>query len=201
MDNLRGTDDIATVVQVTLSGKADEVLRRIEKDAQRTYLPIMGRDRGRVLAEIVRKTKPKRILEVGTLVGYSTIIIAREIGADAEIVTIEIDEEVAEIARKNIEEAEIKPRVEVLIGDALQVIPKVNGKFDMVFLDADKGEYLDCLRLVEDKLRSGSVIVADNAGAYAYSMRRYLDYVRKSGRYESQFMPVGRDGLEVSTKL
>jgi len=201
MDILRGTDDIAKVVQVTLSGKADGVLRRIEKAAQRTYLPIMGRDRGRVLAEIVRKTKPKRILEVGTLVGYSTIIIARELGADAEIVTIEIDEEVAEIARKNVDEAQIKPRVKVLIGNALEVIPKVSGKFDLVFLDADKSEYLDCLQLVEDKLRKGSVIIADNAGAYAYSMRRYLDHVRKSGKYESQFTPVGRDGLEVSTKL
>jgi len=201
MDILRGTDGIAKVVQVTLSGKADGVLRRIEKAAQRTYLPIMGRDRGRVLAEIVRKTKPKRILEVGTLVGYSTIIIARELGADAEIVTIEIDEEVAEIARKNVDEAQIKPRVKVLIGNALEVIPKVSGKFDLVFLDADKSEYLDCLQLVEDKLRKGSVIIADNAGAYAYSMRRYLDHVRKSGKYESQFTPVGRDGLEVSTKL
>jgi len=201
MDILRGTDDIAMVVRVTLSGKADEVLRRIERAAQRTYLPIMGRDRGRVLAEIVRRTKPRRILEVGTLVGYSTIIMARELEADAEIVTIEIDEEVAEMARKNIEEAMIKPRVEVLIGDALEVIPKVNGKFDVVFLDVGKSEYLDCLRLVEDRLRNGSVIIADNAGAFAYSMRRYLDYVRKSGKYESQFIPVGRDGLEVSVKL
>jgi len=201
MDILRGTDDIAMVVRVTLSGKADEVLRRIERAAQRTYLPIMGRDRGRVLAEIVRRTKPRRILEVGTLVGYSTIIMARELEADAEIVTIEIDEEVAEMARKNIEEAMIKPRVEVLIGDALEVIQKVSGKFDVVFLDVGKSEYLDCLRLVEDRLRKGSVIIADNAGAFAYSMRRYLDYVRKSGKYESQFIPVGRDGLEVSVKL
>lgn len=129
------------------------------------------------------------------------IFIGKMLESDAEIITIEIDEEEAEIARRNIEEAEIKPKVQVIVGDASDVILTLRGKFDLVFLDGDKSEYLKHLRMVEEKLHRGSVIVADNAGAYAYSMRNYLDYVRKSGRYESRFIQLGRDGLEVSIKL
>jgi predicted O-methyltransferase YrrM len=71
----------------------------------------------------------------------------------------------------------------------------------MVFIDADKTEYLDYLRLAEDKLHKGSVVVADNAGIFADQMKDYVDYVRSSGRYSSEYVPVGEDGLEVSVKL
>ena len=127
--------------------------------------------------------------------------MGNELGFDAEIVTIEIDDQEAEIARRNIEEAEIKPKVKVIAGDALEVIPSLEGEFDMVFIDAAKNEYLNYLRIVEDKIHEGSVIIADNVGPRAYTTRDYLDHVRSSGRYESRFIPVGRDGMEVSIKL
>jgi predicted O-methyltransferase YrrM len=184
-----------------VSTRASGVLRRIERMAERRYLPIMGPERGRVLADLVRKLKPRRILEIGTLVGYSTILMGKELSNDAEIVTIEFDQSEAEMAKDNIHDAEIRPAVKVLVGEASEVIPRLDGRFDMVFLDEAKWEYLDHLTLVEGKLNKGSVVVADNAGAYAYSMRDYLEYVRNSGRYESRFIRVGRDGLEVSTKL
>ncbi len=181
--------------------RAEEVLARIEREARKRYLPIIGPEKGKVLAELVRKYEPKRILEVGTLVGYSTIVMGRELGSDAEILTIEIDEEEAEIARKNIKKARIRPRVRVLVGNALELIPKLEGKFDLVFLDAKKSEYLEYLKLVEEKLHKGSVVVADNAGSFAHAMRDYLRYVRKSGRYKSKLIRVGWDGIEVSVKL
>ena len=184
-----------------VSTRADEVLRRIERKAETRYLPVMGPERGRILADLVRKIKPKQILEIGTLVGYSTILMAKELDSDAEMVTVEIDQDEAEMAERNIRDAEIKPAVRVLVGEASKIILQLEGRFDMVFLDEAKWEYLDHLRLVESKLRKGSVVVADNAGAYAYSMRDYLEYVRNSGRYDSRFIRVGRDGLEVSTKL
>jgi predicted O-methyltransferase YrrM len=91
-----------------------------------------------------------------------------------------------------------------MVGDALEIIPKLEGKFDLVFIDAEKSEYLDYLRLIEKKLHKGSVIVADNV-EHAPS---YLNYVRSSGKYSSKFMPVNhphrhrhREGLEVSVKL
>lgn len=184
-----------------VSSKADDVLRRIENEVGRRWYPIIGPRKGRILADLVRQNRPKRILEVGTLIGYSAITMGKELGGDAEIVTIEIDEWEAEMARENIKEAEIKPRVKVIVGDALDVIPRLEGEFDMVFLDAAKNEYLDYLRLLEDKIHEGSVIIADNVGPRAYATRDYIDYVRGSGRYESRFIPVGRDGMEVSIKL
>jgi predicted O-methyltransferase YrrM len=89
----------------------------------------------------------------------------------------------------------------VIVGDAIKVVPKLKDEFDMVFIDAEKSEYRDYLRLVEDKLHKGSVIVADNAGIFAHEMRDYLDYVRNSGKYSSRYVPVGEDGLEVSVRL
>lgn len=161
----------------------------------------MGPERGRILADLVRKAKPKRILEIGTLVGYSAILMGKELDSDAEIVTIEIDQNEAEMAERNIREAEIKPTVRVLVGEASEVLLQLDGTFDFVFLDEAKWEYLDHLKLIESKLHKGSLVVADNAGAYTYSMKGYLEYVRDSGGYNSQFIRVGRDGLEVSTKL
>ena len=184
-----------------VSSKADEVLRHIERRAQRRYFPIIGPKRGCVLVELIRRIKPKRILEVGTFVGYSTILMGKELESDAEIVTIEIDKDEAELAKHNIRKAEIRPRVTVLVGDALELSAKLDGRFDLVFLDATKSEYLSYLKNVESNLQSGSVVLADNAGIYSYSMRSYLDYVRKSGKYESKFVPAGGDGIEVSTKL
>lgn len=181
--------------------RAREILRRIEKEAKRGYLPIIGPERGKILVDLVRKVKPKRVLEIGTFIGYSTIMMGKELDSDAEIITIEIDEDEARIARRNIEMAGIKPKVQVIVGNALEVIPKLSGEFDLVFIDAAKREYLDYLKLVEKKLHRGSVVIADNAGIFAHSMKDYLGYVRKSGKYKSRFIPVGDDGIEVSVKL
>jgi len=184
-----------------VSTKADQVLRCIERMAERRYLPIIGPERGRVLVDLVHRFKPKRILEIGTLVGYSTILMGKKLEGDAEIVTIEIDKDEAEMAEKNIREADVEPKIIVLVGDASEIIPTLEGSFDMIFLDAAKSKYLNHLRLIEDKIHKGSVIIADNAGIYAYLMKNYLDYVRNSGKYRTWFIPVDEDGLEVSIKL
>ena len=181
--------------------KADEVLEEIERSANMRYLPIIGPSRGRVLIEVVRRYRPRRILEVGTLVGYSTILMGKELGEGSEIVTIEYDRDEAEQARANIARAELAAKVEVLVGDALEIIPTLEGFFDMVFLDAAKHQYLDYLRLFEDRIRAGGVVVADNVGFMSRSMRGYLDHVRDPGRYESTFHRSGSDGIEISVKL
>jgi predicted O-methyltransferase YrrM len=183
------------------SSKAGEILRSIERLVERRYLPIIGPVRGEVLVGLVRRVKPRRVLEVGTLLGYSAILIAKELGNEAEIVTIEIDEDEAELAKENVRKAEVKPRIRVLVGDALDIIPNLEEEFDLVFLDAAKSKYFECLRLLEDKLNKGSLVVADNAGVFAFSMREYLEYVRNSGKYESRFVEVDGDGIEVSVRL
>jgi len=185
---------------MTLS-KADMVLKEIEAIPEKEFLPIIGPDKGQVLIKVIHKTKPKRILEIGTLIGYSTIMMAKELDSDACLTTIEIHADEAKLARENIEKADVRPKIDVIVGDAIKVIPKLTGKFDMVFIDAAKEEYFDYLKLVQKRLHKGSMIVADNAGIFADQMKEYLDYVRSSGNYASEYMPFGEDGVEVSVKL
>jgi predicted O-methyltransferase YrrM len=177
------------------------VLKEIEKMTDREFLPIIGPDKGQVLIKIIHDSKPKRILEIGTLIGYSAILMAKELDADACLTTVEIHAREAKLARENIERAKVRPTIDVIVGDAIKVIPKLTGKFDMVFIDAAKEEYFDYLRLVEKKLHKGSVVVADNAGIFADQMKEYLDYVRTSGKYASKYMPFGEDGVEMSVRL
>jgi len=181
--------------------KADKILRKIEKKAHNEFLPIVGPEKGQVLAEEDRKAKPKRVLEVGTLIGYSAILMGKKLDKTAHVITIEIHADEAKAAEENIREAETPPKVEVITGDAIKVIPQLKGVFDFVFIDAEKTEYLDYLQLAENKLRKSTVIVADNAGIFAKQMVNYLDYVRNSGKYSSKYVPVGVDGLEVTVKL
>lgn len=184
------------------SDGVSRVLSRIEEEAERYGLPIIGRRKAKVLARLIRRFKPRRVLEVGTLVGYSAIVIASELGEGGEVVTVERDRVRARIAERNIEEAGLKSRVKVVVGDALEEIPRIEGFFDMMFIDASKSEYLSYLKLAEGKLRRGAVVVADNVGGgFSRLLRDYLDYVRGSGRYVSWTIPVGWDAFEVSVKL
>ncbi len=180
---------------------AEEVLRQIEKASEKNFLPIIGPHKGRFLAQEVRKAKPQHVLEVGTLIGYSAILIGKELDETAEIVTIEIHRDEAELAGKNILRANIQPKVKIIAGDAVQVIPTLMGSFDFAFIDAEKTEYYQYLKLAEEKLRKGAVIFADNAGIFADQMSEYLNYVRRSGNYRSRYVQVGDDGEEISVKL
>jgi caffeoyl-CoA O-methyltransferase len=189
-----------TTQKTTLSN-ADDVLYQIERGVHKDFLPIVGPRRGKILASEVRKVKPQHVLEVGTLIGYSAIVMGKELEEDAEIVTIEIHRDEAEIARENIMKANIPPKVTIITGYAKDVIPTLKGCFDFAFIDAEKTEYLQYLRLAEDKLHKGTVVFADNAGIFADQMRDYLHYVRKSGKYKSKYVQVGDDGVEISVRL
>jgi predicted O-methyltransferase YrrM len=184
-----------------LSARADKVLREIERVAEKEFLPIIGPRKGQVLVEAIHKIKPKHVLEVGTLIGYSAILMGKELESEAHLITIEIDVDEAKKARENIRRAEVRPTIDVIVGDAIKVIPKLKDEFDMVFIDAEKSEYIDYLRLVEDKLHKGSIIVADNAGIFVDEMKDYLEYVRNSGKYSSEYLPFDGNGVEVSVKL
>ena len=180
---------------------ADKVLKEIETKTKKKFLPIVGPHRGQVLVETIRKNKPKRVLEIGTLIGYSAILMAKELESSAHLITIGINPNETKSARENIIKAKIATTIDVITGDAKEVIPKLSGKFDMVFIDAEKTESLQYLQLAEPKLHKGSIIIADNAGTHAHEMKDYLNYVRSSGKYSSQYVPVDEDGLEISTTL
>ncbi|MDQ1280042.1 MAG: hypothetical protein QG670_1304 [Thermoproteota archaeon] len=161
--------------------KAEKILREIESRSAKEFLPIIGPNKGRILTEVVRENKPKTVLEVGTLIGYSAILMGKELDKEARLTTIEIHPDEAREAEENIKKAEISPTVNVVIGDALKILPELKENFDLVFIDAEKNEYIRYLRHIEDKLHKGSIIVADNAGIFAEDMKVYLNYVRSSG--------------------
>lgn len=187
-------------VQTSMSN-ADEVLRLIEQASEKNFLPIIGPHKGKILAEEIRKAKPQYVLEVGTLIGYSAILMGKELDDEAEIVTIEIHGDEAELAGKNIVRANIPAKVKIIRGDALQVIPTLMGQFDFAFIDAEKNEYFQYLKLAEVKLRKGAVVFADNADIFADQMKDYLNYVPHSGKYQSRYIQVGEDGVEISVRL
>ncbi len=181
--------------------RADDVLKQIQTLANRQFLPIIGPGKGKILAEEIQKAKPKHVLEVGTLIGYSAVLMARELAADAELVTIEIHRDEAELAAQNVERANLAAKVTIIVGDAIQVIRTLRGPFDFAFVDAEKVEYRQYLDLMEDKLTKGATVFADNAGIFADAMADYLEYVRNSGKYKSRYIQVGDDAVEISVKL
>lgn len=185
----------------TAQNSAEEMLRKIEEASQKHFLPIIGPHKGMLLTEEIRRVKPRHVLEVGTLIGYSAILMGKELDRQAEIVTIEIHPDEAKLAGENIVKANIAPKIKIITGNALKVIPTLQGMFDFAFIDAEKTEYFQYLKLAEDKLRKGAVVFADNAGVFADQMRDYLDYVRNSFKYSSRYVQVDGDGVEISVKL
>jgi predicted O-methyltransferase YrrM len=114
---------------------------------------------GRLLELLARMQHAERILEVGTLAGYSTLWLAR---SGARVVTLEIDPRHAEVARANLDRAGVGDAVEIVVGPALETLPGVEGPFDLVFIDADKQSSADYLALALEKVRPGALIVVDN---------------------------------------
>ena len=190
--------------------RASQVLRRLEKMAEKQFIPSIGPIKGKIITGIIQKYKPRNILEIGTLYGYSAILMADTLkGADEKVVTIEIDKSIAGIARKNIADASLLNKIDVIVGNALDEIPGLNSKFDLLFLDAAKNEYLKYLELAQkNDLKRGTIVVADNVEISKNEMQDYLEYVRNSTIYESktiettvEFTPNVKDALEVSIKV
>ncbi len=191
--------------------KPEEVLESIEKVAPRQGWPIIGPERGEILDEVVVKHKPSTILEVGTLVGYSAIRMGRHLKKGQKITCVEVNENIARTARSNFDKAGLSEHIEVLVGDAKKVLLTLKGSFDLVFLDAEKVEYLTYLKSIERLLHKGSVVVADNVRSHAAEVADYLEYVRDSGKYKSDYrdFPIGYniatrnqgDAVEISVRL
>jgi len=181
--------------------KAEAVLREIEKLSRYRYYPIIGPVKGGYLVEAVRNNGVKRVLELGTCIGYSAILMAKDLPGDGKVISIEIDPYSAELATDNIEKAGLTAKVEILIGDAAAILPVLQDEFDMVFLDTAHHDLLGYLRECERMLKKGGIVFTDNVKMFANSMRDFLDYVRNSGRYSSKYIDAGHDGVEISTKL
>ena len=210
--------------------KVLDILTEIEEIAKKNSLPSIGPIKAEIIGEIIKRYRPKKILEIGTLHGYSAIVMANFLlnvnnndensnnrnyhtSANEIIVTcLEIDMKFANIAKENIEKAGLSNKIEIITGDALEIIPKLDkkDKFEMIFIDAVKNQYLAYLQLLEENElmnKEMSIVVADNVLLYEDEMEDYLDYVRNSGLYNSyttettlEFTKNVKDALEVSIK-
>lgn len=157
-----------------------------------------------LLRILVQSTGAKRGVEVGSATGYGAL----QMGVGFErtgghLITIDIDAEMARQCRENVKRAGLEKTVTVVEGDALKVLPTLEGEFDFVFLDAAKRDYLKYLRAIEPRLKRGAVVVADNVIRFANDMRDYLDYVRTGGNYETVTVQASKekdDGMAISYK-
>ena len=158
-----------------------------------------------MLRIMVESTRAKRGVEVGTNSGYGAINMG--IGFErtgGQLTTIEIDTQTAETARQHLQKTGLEKVVTVIEGDALKVLPTLEGQFDFVFLDARKPDYLKCLKALEPKLKPGAAIVADNVIDYAEQMQDFLEYIESSPLYDTVIIRASmqkNDGMSVSYKI
>ena len=161
-------------------------------------LPAIGPDKGRLIRRLMDRHRPKRAVEIGSLFGYSAIVIGASLPPGGRLTCIEASEFLAGVVKRNAEGAGLGKRVQVVVGDALRVLPLLRGRFDFALIDAAKADYLDYLRALEPKLAPGAVVVADNTGVFRREVKPYLDHVRGSGRYRSREHAFDGDAMEVS---
>mgnify|MGYP006171257453 CR=1 FL=1 len=147
------------------STQEDEVLKSIATATEQSHAQphmLSGQLQGQFLEIISKLVQPKRILEIGTMVGYSSICLAKGLTADGLLHTIEMREEDAVIAKNNFIRSGLNDKIQLHVGNALDILPQLNETWDLVFIDADKTGYAQYYGIVKSRLRSGGLILADN---------------------------------------
>ena len=174
----------------------ESILNRLEKTAK-LYTNIAP-ENGQFLSILTRSIHAKYVLEVGTSNGYSAIWIAAALKeTNGRLITLENDTERAKEAQENLNQAALDDIVEIRVGNALQEIPKCDETFDLVFLDAEKGEYLQYLELVLPNIRPGGLIIADDTITMRDEMLNYVDFVFNTPQLDSVEIPLD-DGIILS---
>ena len=165
-------------------------LKKLEKESIKRGIPIIGKEKREFLLNMVKKEKPKTILELGTANGYSGIILGSEGG---KLVTIELAEKSAEEAKENFKKFKINAKV--ILGDAVKVIKNLNDKFDLIFIDFAKRDYIDVL---EDCIRlTDKTIIADNINVE--DCKEFKETILKDKRLKTEIIDI-KDGLSYSRK-
>ena len=178
---------------------AQRMLGMMDRATALWQVPVIGRDKGRVIRKLIDKHRCTRAMEIGSLLGYSAILIASALPPRGRLTCLEANGYLAKFVKFNLERAGFGKKAKVVVGDAVRVIPLLPGRFDFVLIDAVKEDYLEYLRQLEPKLVAGAVVVADNTGVYRREVAGYLEHVRNpAGRYDSQEYEFGKDAMEVS---
>ena len=198
---------------VSHSQKEPQILQELTRETwQKVVNPRMlsGAFQGRVLSMISKLIQPKNILEIGTYTGYSAICIAEGLQEHSSIDTIDKNEELADLQNKYFEKSGFRNKIIQHVGPALEIIPTIHKKFDLVFIDADKSNYSNYFHLIIDKMNKGGVILSDNvlwSGKVVEKLdpkdqdtKALLEYnklLNTDKRIETVLLPI-RDGLTIS---
>ena len=200
----------------SLDTGSGEFLDRLELQARKDRVPIIRREMQSFLKVLLQIKRPARILEVGTAVGFSALLMAKYTPEDTRIVTIEKYEKRIPIAKENFRIGGMEHRITLLEGDALEILKDMNDTFDFIFMDAAKGQYLHFLPEVLRLLKSGGLLVSDNIlqegdlieSRFAVErrnrtiykrMREYLYELKHNDELVTSLLPLG-DGVAISTK-
>ena len=208
------TDELEEYILAHISPEG-EMLRRLNRETHLYHLrPRMcsGHLQGRLLKMFVRMIAPKAILELGTFTGYSALCLAEGIAPDGVVHTIEIDDELEDFIRAHFDASEYGSRIVLHIGDAEQIIPTLDTRFDLVFIDANKRDYVAYYEMAMQVLNPGGFIIADNTlwdgkvvtctekiDAQTAGILAFNDHVAADDRVEVVIIPL-RDGLTIIHK-
>ena len=187
-------------------------LNKIKEKALENHIPIIMDDTLEVIAKVLTEKKPKRILEIGTAVGYSAMCFSKYLAEDGVIDTIERDEERIKEAKQNFKKVEVENKINLYEGDAIEILPTLSEKYDIVFIDAAKGKYPFFLKEALRMLNQDGIIFADNILYKGYVMsdynkhkqrtavrnlREYIKETTENPNLETEILEVG-DGLAIS---
>ena len=187
-------------------------LEKLKKEALEEHIPIIMDDTLEVIAKYLKEIKPTKILEIGTAVGYSAMCFSQYLSENGKIDTIERDEERIKEAKINIKNVGVEDKINIYEGDAVEILPTINEKYDVVFIDAAKGKYPFFLKEALRLLNNNGIIFADNILYKGYvlsdynkhkqrtavrNLREYLKEVSDNPNLETEILEVG-DGLAIS---
>ncbi len=191
-----------------------DLLKKINRDTHSLVMKprmLSGHMQGRFLSVLSKMIRPKTVLEIGTYTGYSALCLAEGVQSNGKLITIDINEELETRVRGYFKESSFNDRIDYRIGNALKIIPELNGPFDLVFIDADKENYPNYYDLVIDKVAQGGIILADNVlwsgkvinqnpDKDTRNVMVFNDKVHNDPRVENVLLPI-RDGITVIRKL
>ena len=197
--------------------KRDEFLEnlRYKSSLEESFAPIVQKSTEQLIVTLLKLIKPRRVLEVGTAVGYSAILMAQNLPEDSAIVTIERYKKHADIAVDNVFEAGFEKKIKVIEGEAAEVLHWLDGGFDFIFLDAAKGQYIEFLPDIMRLLNSGGVLLSDNILYHGMiedeekverrkitivkRLHMYLEEIMNNENLTTSIIPIG-DGVALSVK-
>ncbi|MEE4001721.1 O-methyltransferase [Tenacibaculum sp. FZY0031] len=201
---------------VNHSQSEPKLLQELSRETwQKVLNPRMlsGAFQGRVLAMLSKLIRPKSILEIGTYTGYSALCLAEGLSKEGKLYTIDKNEELEELQHKYFQKSDYKNQITQYVGNAIDIIPTIDSKFDLVFIDADKSNYVNYFHLIIEKMNKGGVILSDNvlwSGKVVEELdpkdtdtKVLLEYNRllnEDNRLETVLLPI-RDGLTISRVL